>query len=81
MWAAQLHHDQCLAGVEEAHDLGVNSLCFSPKHKKTALLSEYFLVSCGNDGFVAVWKILTGPVLQHYYLNVFSFCQSDHPEH
>ena len=64
VWAAQLHHDQCLAGVEEAHDLGVNSLCFSPKHKKTALLSEYLLVTCGNDGFVALWKILAGPGLQ-----------------
>ena len=60
VWSSLVAHSQMLTGVEEAHDLGVNSLCFSPSYIKTALATEYQLITCGNDGFVASWKIVIG---------------------
>ena len=61
VWASMASHAPQLTGVEEAHDLGVNCVRFSPVHEKTALSSTYSLVTCGNDGLVAVWDLVTGP--------------------
>ena len=61
VWSSVLSHSTKLTGVEEAHDLGVTSLVFIPEIIKSSVSScEYRLVSCGNDGDIAVWSILTG---------------------
>ena len=61
VWASLVGHSTQLTGVEEAHDLGVNCVTFSPSHNKTALTSSYSLVTCGNDGELAVWSLTIGP--------------------
>ena len=60
VWSAVMGHSERLAGVEEAHDLGVTSLCFSPTVARSSLTSEYSLVTCGNDGSLALWSIVAG---------------------
>ena len=61
VWASLVGHSPQLTGVEEAHDLGVNCVTFSPRHDKTALTSSYSLLTCGNDGELAVWSLTIGP--------------------
>jgi len=60
VWAAQPNHSLMLAGVEEAHDLGVNCVCFSPLHSSGVVENSYSAATCGNDGFLALWKLKTG---------------------
>ena len=60
VWSALVGHTQVLSSAEEAHDLGVNCICFSPIFTKGVLTTEYQLMTCGNDGFVGCWKIQTG---------------------
>ena len=60
VWSALIGHNQVLTGTEEAHDLGVNSVCFSPTFTKEVLTTRYQLVTCGNDGFVSLWDVQTG---------------------
>ena len=60
VWSALIGHTQLLTGTEEAHDLGVNCICFSPIFTKEVLTTDYHLLTCGNDGFVSRWNIKTG---------------------
>ena len=60
VWSALIGHNQMLTSAEEAHDLGVNSICFSPIYSKGVLRTDYHLVTCGIDGFVCRWSIQTG---------------------
>ena len=61
VWASLVGHSPQLTWLEEAHDLGVNCVTFSPSHEKAALTSSYSLVTCGNDGELAVWSLTIGP--------------------
>ena len=60
IWSALIGHSQILTSTEEAHDLGVNCICFSPIFTQGVLTTEYHLMTCGNDGFVSRWNIQTG---------------------
>ena len=60
VWSSLVGHNQLLTGVEEAHDLGVNDVCFSPDVVQTALVTEYRVVTCGNDGYVCTWRLRVG---------------------
>ena len=62
VWSALISHSQILTSTEEAHDLGVNCICFSPIFTKGVLTTEFHLMTCGNDGFVSRWTIQTGNV-------------------
>jgi len=60
VWAAQPNHSLVLAEVEEAHDLGVNSVCFSPLHSCGVMKTSYSVATCGNDGFLSLWALVAG---------------------
>ena len=61
VWASMAGHAPQLTAVEEAHDLGVTCVAFSPEHEKTALTTTFSLFTCGNDGEVAAWGLSVGP--------------------
>lgn len=60
VWSSDPGHHELLAGVQNAHDLGVSGLDFSSASTQTALNCEYRFASCGRDGFLKVWYLVVG---------------------
>ncbi|XP_067004691.2 WD repeat, SAM and U-box domain-containing protein 1 isoform X2 [Anabrus simplex] len=67
LWCVTPCSDQCVLTQEEAHDLGVQSVDFSPSEglpgtdHRGGRQYRYMLATCGNDSLVKLWHITAYP--------------------